>query len=160
MTLQDLLVPGLFFFSWIFVFGKKDWLFFLALAVAAFFMGACASAPFAPVAPHVQYAPLPEYAGWYTELEDCLGLKGDFKVLRFYSVEDQEGATEFYTDFPGITGLYTNDQIYILQGLERDKPTVVHEMMHHILSYYISGEENAAHSDPRFFGVNACDFSA
>lgn len=123
-------------------------------------MAACATSPFWPNGHAEPFDALPEYSGWYAEAEECRGLQGDFSVVTFYTVEDEEGV-EDELGKKGLDGVHDKGRIFLLSGLERNKPLVVHEMLHHILSYHISPLANRTHADSlSFWGPNACDFIA
>lgn len=72
--------------------------------------------------------PFPEYIHWYSEVENCLKNKGNFKVIKWFRADkitangDLKGG---FTLFPNI--------VVIRFDFVKDKFLVKHEMIHHIL---------------------------
>lgn len=76
----------------------------------------------------VQPMDVPEnYAGWYAEVEDCLGQRGDFAAVRWFT------ATELSIDGVSKGGITRfPDEITMLVRRVTHPWSVKHEMIHHV----------------------------
>lgn len=94
---------------------------YLSLILA---LTACASVRTQPT-PQPLTAP-PIYAEWYRQLEQCSGIKGDFKAVDFYV------ATNTFHNGHHFNGYWQLGSIVLAPNKLNDRAIVQHEMMHDI----------------------------
>lgn len=71
-----------------------------------------------------------EYAAWYAEAEECLGLRGDFSAVRWFVADDIRRKDSGKL----VMGLWESpDDITILATAVTYQRTIRHEAVHHIL---------------------------
>lgn len=109
------------------------------LTVALLVSSACATFKTVPAAPSHLDAP-PIYAEWYHQLEQCSGLKGDYKALDFYA------AGSSFHNGHHFNGYWELGSIVIMPAKLNDRATVMHEMMHDLT-------KSTAHRRQNFRGV-------
>jgi hypothetical protein len=124
------------------------------LLAAALVLVSCVPSPYAPEEAPVPFVPPAVYRVWHREVEACLDLAGAFELIRWFLVPNTESHTEL--GVAGATGVWTRRGIYLLEGLEEDRPTVKHEMAHDVL-YRATGDPDVNHSNDLAFKV--CDES-
>jgi hypothetical protein len=105
-------------------------------------LAAC-RAPTPPVE-FVEYAPLPEYAAWYRELEACTRYDGpDLQDIEFWQLPD---ATVINTPDTTLMAFYERPRRIVIAGFYiTSKPLIQHELLHLLLK----GNDPFHHS--RFF---------
>lgn len=83
----------------------------------------------------------PDYAGWWRETESCVGLSGDFDVIRWFTVAGEA----FHTpDHGWASGRWVAPHdIYLAEVHFTSEAVVKHEMIHELL-------RPGASADPRF----------
>lgn len=114
----------------------------LPLAIATLSAVSC-SEPIVENAASLNFSPPAEYATWWREVEDCLGIEASIERVRW-----QESG-EY--DFPCSTGRcagawFPDHRIVLARAWKRDPLVVRHEMIHDILR--VSG-----HPSPPFGGA-------
>lgn len=101
------------------------------VALAALLLASCTSvtAPAFPEDELVPYEPLPQYAQWWAQLEECSGVTGELDAISWYSGEGfpiQVGDRLYY-------GIWWQEGNRIAVQDPEDGPTVRHEMLHALL---------------------------
>lgn len=86
---------------------------------------ACATLNQPPAQPTPLTAP-GIYASWYHQLEQCSGIKGDFKAVDFYVAQ-----VNFHNGHH-FNGYWEPGSIVLVAAKLNDRATVMHEMMHDI----------------------------
>lgn len=97
---------------------------------------------------------LPSYILWWSELEECVGISGDFHQLRV--VEVLAPLTESKQQFPCFSdgrlcsGVWVPPKdIFLASGMINNERTVKHEMLHALLQSPQHGTEFFACTGPR-----------
>ncbi len=104
-----------------------------------------------------EYTPPAEYKSYYKSMEKCLGMRGDFGKVKWYS-----------TPTPWSDGRHGNNKTFgqwqyghrITVNLQDASDSVLasHEMVHDILSYHLDPDDPVAHPMPYFSGRCASEF--
>jgi hypothetical protein len=69
------------------------------------------------------YAALPQYAGWYAEVEACSGHRGDFARLRFFVLDSLDARA----------GHQQGDDVWIRWPYWSSRKVVEHEILHTLI---------------------------
>ncbi len=91
-------------------------------------------------------APLPEYATWWTDIENCLGVQAHFGRVSWATVSTEWGKGFACTvgELGTCYGLWSSPHfIYLAGWAARDPMLVKHEMIHDILG-------TGSHASPAF----------
>jgi hypothetical protein len=101
----------------------------LLVVVMMVLASACASLPRMAetpnVTPIVDAEHMAKYASWYSEVEKCSGLQGDFQALNFYTTTDHLHLNRTFD------GYWEPGSIVVRHVWEEE--AVKHEMMHDLL---------------------------
>lgn len=90
----------------------------------------------------VETPPPDVYATWYAETEDCVGTKGHFDQVRWFSVPGPRWWDPIREQYAIGTWRAPHD-IYIAESHRLDEDVVKHETVHELL-------RGGANDDPRF----------
>lgn len=91
----------------------------------------------------VRTDPLVDYATWYAEVEECVGLQGDFDAVRWFEVPYDRWWDPVWQQYAIGTWRPPHD-IYIATPHLDSKSVVKHEMVHDIL-------QGGSSEDARFY---------
>ena len=96
----------------------------------------------------VRIAPPVEYAVWYSEVERCAGMRGDFLAVAWYLVplpwKGPNGGT--------VYGQHGGDRIILNALMAGEVVSVKHEQMHDVLERNGLNEASMTHDD-RYFNM-------
>jgi len=76
-------------------------------------------------------APLPEYADWWTEAQECTGRSGLLSEIHWYTVASVSPSDGHDAAWRGAWE--QPHTIYLVRGAETEKFVVQHEMLHDLL---------------------------
>ena len=77
-------------------------------------------------------APLPEYATWYAQVEQCTGVTGSFSAVRWFAVPHLNWWDPVFEQHTTGTWREPHD-IYLAEGEMTNARLVKHEMVHDLL---------------------------
>lgn len=121
------------------------------LALIALALAACQN-PAAPPFPAFRWVTAPpSYRTWYTEMEACSGLRGDYELLQF-GVAD---AVIIGSDSTYKGGWLAPHTVVMRAGFELNEHYVKHEFMHDLLQRKATGDSRVDHP-LEFFLTGPC----
>jgi hypothetical protein len=105
----------------------------LLVALAAAITSGCdAFSPTKEIAGAIAIPPQPDFAQWWTDVENCSGITGDVARVSWYVVPDVE--TFHYRDGDYFGYWWSSHDIVIAGAHLSDSMVVRHEMLHDLLN--------------------------
>lgn len=103
------------------------------LVSALLVLAACATEPNIDEFDIVPVEPLPIYAQWWHEIEECSGRHGDMNRIHWAMLADT--SRTFHTQWGKAVGIYFRDDrtIMTVQWARDVRAVVAHEMLHALL---------------------------